>query len=119
MEDSKTTVQQVKQVLDAFVAERDWHQFHSPKNLSMLISAEAAELMEKFLWMENAASHDEITKNRQEIEDELADVIITSFMFANVAKIDISKVIAYKMAKNAQKYPVQKAKGVYTKYTQL
>jgi NTP pyrophosphatase (non-canonical NTP hydrolase) len=67
-------VQQLKDAVRIFIEEPEWQQFHSPKNLSMDIAVEAAELMEKFLWITTEASHKEIEFNRQEIEDEVADV---------------------------------------------
>lgn len=117
--DSTVTIQQLKDQAAQFVYERDWGQFHNPKNLSMAIAAEAAELLEKFLWLDGQASQAEIEKNRQEIEDELADIVIAALMFANGAKIDVARAIAYKMQEIAAKYPVEKAKGRSDKYTNL
>ncbi|MDP3888953.1 MAG: nucleotide pyrophosphohydrolase [bacterium] len=117
--DAQVTFKEIKDFLQNFVQEREWGQFHTPKNVSMKIAIEAAELMEKFNWIESSASYDEVENNRQEIEDELADVMIVALMFANVTKIDVSQAIKTKMAQNAQKYPVEKAKGRSTKYTKL
>src|SRR5437762_13210949 len=105
MQDTRTTVQELKEKMAQFVTERDWNKFHSPKNLSMYISIEAAELMEKFLWVDSAQSHEHAVQKREEIEQELADVIIIACMFANATSIDISGAIERKMALNAQKYP--------------
>jgi NTP pyrophosphatase (non-canonical NTP hydrolase) len=119
MVDETTTIAQLKEMVAAFVHERDWEQYHSPKSLSMNLSVEAAELMEKFLWIDNAESRTEINKNRQEIEDELADVLMSVLCFANAAKIDISKAFNHKLALTAAKYPIEKSKGEHTKYTKL
>jgi dCTP diphosphatase len=119
IKDSTVTIQELKNQMAQFVRDRDWGQFHNPKNLSMAIAAEAAELLEKFLWLDGTASHSELEKNRQEIEDELADIVIAALMFANSAKIDVARAIAYKMQEIAAKYPVEKAKGKCDKYTNL
>ena len=119
MSDERVTLQELKDEMAAFVKEREWNKFHSPKNLSMAIAGEAAELMEKFLWMENQESFDELDKNRQEIEDELADVLIAAICFANASNIDLGKAIAQKIEEVKAKYPVEKSRGRYTKYTKL
>ncbi len=119
MKDKTATVQELKKFCDEFVEERDWKQFHSPKNLSMALAAEAAELMELFLWCESKDSFNEVERQHQDVEDELADVVTVAFMFANACKIDIAQAIEKKMAKNRVKYPVEKSKGNSTKYTKL
>lgn len=119
MADQKTTVQDLKNDMAQFVKEREWEQFHSPKNLSMNIAAEAAELMEKFLWCESQDSFKELQENRSEIEDELADTLIALIAFANAAGIDLSKSFEKKLAEVAAKYPIEKSKGRSTKYTKL
>lgn len=119
--DQNTSLAVLKNRILAFAQERDWEQFHSPKNLSMALAAEAGELMEHFLWASPADSK-EITLNspkRQRIEEELADVIIYALEFANVARVDVAAAIEKKMAANAAKYPVEKAKGRSDKYTEL
>ncbi len=119
--DSATTLAELKQRVLAFARERDWEQFHSPKNLSMALAAEAAELMEHFLWAEPAASQDRAREpaRRREIEDELADVVIYALEFANVTGTDLAAAIETKLAANAKKYPVEKARGRADKYTEL
>lgn len=119
MSDQTTTIEQLKAQVRTFIDERDWLQFHTPKDLSMAISVEASELLEKFLWVDKKQSFEEVDKNRQEVEDELADILITALCFARVANIDISQAVAKKFKLNAQKYPVNKAKGRYTKYNKL
>ena len=95
--DSTTTLQDLKKIAQKFRDERDWQQFHSPKNLSMKISIEAAELMEKFVWLSTEASFQEIENNRQEIEDEMADVFICLVHFCNAANIDMSSAFLNKL----------------------
>lgn len=119
--DSETTLGQIKERVLAFARERDWEQFHSPKNLSMALAAEAGELMEHFLWAEPAKSTAIAAdaSKRSKIADELADVVIYAIEFANVTGIDLAAAIESKMTANARKYPVEKAKGRAEKYTEL
>jgi dCTP diphosphatase len=119
--DSSTTVAEIKDRVLAFARERDWEQFHAPKNLSMALAAEAGELMEHFLWATPEASRTIVTDpvKRKKIEEELADVVIYALEFANMTGIDVAAVIETKMAANAAKYPVEKAKGRSDKYTEL
>jgi NTP pyrophosphatase (non-canonical NTP hydrolase) len=121
MTDATTTVSEIRERVLAFARERDWEQFHSPKNLSMALAAESGELMEHFLWAESKASADVLAdpKKRRAIEDELADVVIYALEFANIGGIDLAKAIEAKLAQNAAKYPVEKAKGRSEKYTEL
>lgn len=119
--DSATTLGELKARVLAFVQERDWEQFHSPKNLSMALAAETGELMEHFLWATPERSH-EIARDaakRAKIAEELADVVIYALEFANMTGLDVAAAIETKMAANAKKYPVEKAKGRSEKYTEL
>ena len=119
--DSTTTVADLKTRVLAFVRERDWEQFHNPKNLCMALAAETGELMEHFLWatpeQAQAIAHD--SAKRVKIADELADVVIYALEFANITGLDLASAIEAKMAANAKKYPVEKAKGRSEKYTEL
>lgn len=119
--DDITTLAQLKEATAKFAREREWEQFHAPKNLSMAIAAEAGELMEHFLWV-SAAESSALSMDhykRSKIEEELADVIILSLQFANMAKIDVASAVSAKITKNAAKYPISKAKGRADKYTEL
>lgn len=117
MQDRATTVEQLKQIAAQFIEEREWNQYHAPKNLSMNLAVEAAELMEKFLWHTTAESFEEVEKNRQEIENELADVLFSILCFANATKVDLSKAFAFKLREIDKKYPIEKVKGKHEKYT--
>lgn len=121
MKDADTHLQEIKDRVLAFAKERDWEQFHAPKNLSMAIAAEAAELMEHFLWQSPEASRSDMEAEnlRSKVEEELADVFIFAIEFANMTSIDIATIIDTKMKRNAEKYPVEKAKGRSVKYTEL
>ncbi|MDP2138323.1 MAG: nucleotide pyrophosphohydrolase [Candidatus Didemnitutus sp.] len=121
MQDATMTVAGLRARVLAFARERDWEQFHSPKNLSMALAAEAGELMEHFLWTESAASNAIVRDpaKRELIADELADVVIYALEFANISDLDLAAAIEAKLAKNAAKYPVEKARGRSDKYTEL
>src|SRR5688572_6226847 len=121
MEDATTTLAELKSRVLAFARERDWEQFHAPKNLSMALAAEAAELMEHFLWatppQSQSIAQDPV--KRVKIAEELADVIIYALEFANTTGLDVASAVEAKMAANAKKYPVEKARGRAEKYTEL
>ena len=121
MTDGKTTVAELRERVLAFVRERDWEQFHSPKNLSMALAAESGELMEHFLWTGSKASLAvaQEPKKRPAIEAELADVVIYALECANICGIDLAAAAGAKMAANAKKYPVEKSRGRADKYTEL
>lgn len=103
----------------AFRDERDWMQFHDPKNLAVSIAIEAAELLEHFQWKDKAQSERHAVENKQAVAEEIADVAIYLLELADNLGIDLEKAIHEKLDKNAQKYPVEKARGVAKKYTEL
>jgi NTP pyrophosphatase (non-canonical NTP hydrolase) len=115
MADATTTVAQLRDAMNHFVAEREWRQFHSPKNLVMALSVEASELMEHFLWIDNETSRTIVQDPAvlEQVADELADVSGVVFALCNALGLDLSDVIARKMAKNVVKYPVEKSRGRY------
>lgn len=119
--DSATTISELKTRILAFARERDWEQFHSPKNLSMALAAESGELMEHFLWAtpEESGVVARNAAKRAKIAEELADVVIYALEFANVTGLDVAAAIEAKMQANALKYPVEKARGNSAKYTEL
>lgn len=119
--DSTTTLAELKTRVLAFARERDWEQFHAPKNLSMALAAEAGELMEHFLWATPEESRTVVADpvKRAKIAEELADVVIYALEFANMTGLDVAAAIEAKMAANAKKYPVEKARGRAEKYTEL
>jgi NTP pyrophosphatase (non-canonical NTP hydrolase) len=103
----------------AFRDERDWAQFHNPKDMAAALAIEASELQEIFLWKTGSAIDATAQKKRAEIEDEVADIAVYLFEFADNQGIDIEAAILSKLEKNAAKYPVEKAKGSSAKYTDL
>ena len=115
MVDQDTTVAALRKLVGSFVDQRDWHQFHSPKNLSMSLAIEAAELMEHFQWIETEASRrvgDEAQK-REAISDELADIMCYVLALANELSIDVATAVRNKMKKNEAKYPAPEFRGRY------
>jgi NTP pyrophosphatase (non-canonical NTP hydrolase) len=115
MPDRTTTVADLRDAWTRFVAAREWNQFHSPKNLVMALACESAELMEHFLWIDNAASHEAVKDpaTRELVADEMADVAGALLALCNALDLDLSDAIARKMAKNELKYPVDKVRGKY------
>ncbi len=113
--DNKTTVQELKTIVENFIRDREWQQFHSPKNLAMAIAVEAAELMDIFKWQTSDATSEglEDAEIRVQTEDELADILVYALAFANRYKIDISSAMRRKMLKNEQKYPSEEFRGRY------
>jgi len=105
--------------LRAFVGEREWDQFHNPKNLAMALIAEAAELVEHFQWLTPEQAERLAPETLAEVEQEMADVLIFLVEIADRLKVDLLAAAARKLALNAQKYPVEKARGKATKYTKL
>jgi dCTP diphosphatase len=115
--DSTITIQQLKDAVNKFVTERDWQQFHSPKNLAMALAIEAAELMEPFRFVSEQESKLIVIDRKQEIMLEVADVMITILCFCNANNIDLADAVMQKLELTIKKYPVEKSKGKNNKYT--
>lgn len=107
---------EINEIIDALIKfrnERDWEQFHNPKDLALAINVEAGELLELFLW-KNAEE-----ANIEKIKEELADVFAFAFLMANKYQLDVKQIILNKIKQNGEKYPVDKAKGTAKKYNEL
>lgn len=117
--DGDTTIAYLREQVRAFVHERDWEQFHNPKDLAGAIAIEAAELMEVFLWMSGAQAAEAACQpgTRRRIEEELADVLILCLSLANRLDLDLAGVFLAKLRANAEKYPAAQARGSAAKYT--
>jgi dCTP diphosphatase len=102
-----------------FAAARDWGQFHSPKNLTMALSVEAAELMEHFLWLTEDESRNLDAATLAKVRDEMGDIQIYLANFADKVGVDLIEAAHEKLEKSALNYPVEKARGRATKYTDL
>lgn len=105
--------EEIVQALLKFRNERDWEQFHNPKDLALAINVEAGELLELYLWKEFSEA------NTEKIKEELADVFAYAFLLAEKYNLDVKQIVLEKISKNAIKYPVDKAKGTAKKYDEL
>ena len=105
--------EEIKEQIHNFTVERDWDQFHNGKDLAMALSIEASELLEAFLW--KAPEDVKIEK----VKEELADVLNYAFLMAHKYDLDIKQIILDKLSRNAEKYPIDKAKGTAKKYSEL
>ena len=116
---SETFTKALSDAVDDFAKERDWEQFHSPKNLSMALMVEAAELAEHFQWLTARQSGELSPERLDEVAEEIADVFIYTLRLASRLDVDIETVAWAKLEKNRRKYPVEKARGTAKKYTEL
>jgi NTP pyrophosphatase (non-canonical NTP hydrolase) len=105
--------EEIIEALLKFRNERDWEQFHNPKDLALAISIEAGELLELYLW-KNAGD-----ANKEKVKEELADIFSFAFLLANKYGFDVKQIVLDKIKSNAEKYPVSKAKGSAKKYNEL
>jgi len=111
-------IEQLNKKLKQFAVERDWEQFHAPKNLAMALIVEAAELVEHFQWLNEQQSYELQEDKRQEVAYELADIFIYSIRLAERLDIDLLETAKQKIAINEKKYPVEKVKSSSKKYTE-
>jgi len=114
---STTDLDTLKNQLREFADARDWNQFHSPKNLAMALSVEAAEIVEHFQWLTEEQSSNLPQKKHDEVEAELADTFIYLIRLADKLDIDLLSATERKIVHNDEKYPVEKARGNATKYS--
>ena len=122
MSDASTPVDplhDLRERLRRFAAERDWDQFHTPKNLAAALSVEAAELLEHFQWLTDAQSCALDPEKKARVAQELADVLLYLVRLADRLDVDLQAAALAKIEHNAAKYPVEKAKGSMRKYTEL
>ncbi len=121
MKDQILNISQFQRQVAEFAKERDWEQFHTPKNLSMALSVEAGELVEIFQWLTPEQSlqvaHNEQLKER--VGEELSDILTYLLRLAAIADIDLPQALHDKFVANAEKYPVEKARGNAKKYTEF
>jgi dCTP diphosphatase len=113
MADHQETIAELRQVVDQFVQERNWAQFHNPKNLSMALAIEAAELMEHFQWLDLDESRTlaDDAERLAAVGEELADVMCYALALANALKLDVADSVRAKMIKNSRKYPAAEFRG--------
>ncbi len=108
-----TEIEEIIQALLQFRNERDWEQFHNAKDLALAINIESSELLEQYLWKSAEDA------NPQKVKEELADILAYAFLLAEKYNFNIKEIILEKIQKNAEKYPVEKAKGSAKKYNEL
>lgn len=113
-----SSLDELRAALRRFAAERDWDQFHSPKNLAMALSVEAAELLEQFQWLTEAESKALDPDRRSRVRQEVADVLLYLVRLADKLDIDLMAAAAEKIAQNAARYPAEKVRGSSKKYTE-
>lgn len=106
-------IKEITQELIKFRNERDWEQFHNPKDLAVAISIESGELLEEFLWKKHEDA------NKESIKEELADIFAYAFLIAEKYNFDVKQIVLEKIKKNGKKYPVDMAKGTAKKYNKL
>ena len=117
--DKDITVEELKNIVKKFCEDRDWDQFHDPKELAIGISTEANELLQIFRFKDKKEMDDlMMSDKKQEVEEELADVVYFALRFAQMNSIDLSTAIEKKIEKNNKKYPVDKVKGCNKKYNE-
>lgn len=110
---------ELRDALRSFAAERDWDQFHAPRNLATALAVEAAELLEPFQWLTDEQSRALAPEARAAVEEELADVLLYLVRLADKLDVDLASAARSKMMRNAAKYPVEKARGSSRKYDAL
>lgn len=109
----------IQRKIVAFRNERNWKQFHNPKDLAISLLLEASEVLEHFQWKSPEEMTAHVANHKDDIAEELADVLYWVLLMAHDLNIDIAEASAQKLAKNARKYPVEKASGNHKKYTEL
>ncbi|MBC7764535.1 nucleotide pyrophosphohydrolase [Microbacteriaceae bacterium] len=114
-DDLKTLQQKIVSFRDA----RDWKQFHNPKDMAISLMLEAGELLEHFQWKNDNEMSSHVNTNKEDVSDELADVMYWVLLMANDLEIDLPKAMQSKLAKNNKKYPIDTASGNHKKYTEL
>lgn len=114
-----SNIENLTQRIINFRDEREWKQFHNPKDVALSLNLEASEVLEHFQWKNGTELDDYISKNKEHIGEELADVLYWVLLMSHDLNIDIGDALSKKMDKNEQKYAVEKAKGNHKKYTEL
>jgi NTP pyrophosphatase (non-canonical NTP hydrolase) len=112
-------VKRIAKRLEDFARERDWEQFHSPKNLAAALSVEAAELLEIFQWLTEEQSRQLPPRSLEKVKEEAADVLLYLIRLADLLRVDLAAAADAKLAANSRKYPVHKARGSSRKYDEL
>lgn len=110
-------IEEISKRLTKFAEDRDWGQYHSPKNLAISLAVEAGELLEVFQWLPENPIYDEIVRHKA--SEEIADILIYAIMLSHKMNIDMENAVLKKIEVNDRKYPIDKAKGIAKKYSEL
>ena len=116
MSDENVSLAELKSAVAAFNLERDWGRYHNPRNLAMALSVEAAELLELYLWCDDAGPQPAVESRGPKVADEMADVLICLLSLADRTGVDLADAVAAKLVRNAEKYPAEKVAGRMEKY---
>ncbi|MED0687950.1 nucleotide pyrophosphohydrolase [Anoxybacillus ayderensis] len=116
LENEVLILKQLQRRIIEFRDERNWKQFHNPKDLAISLSIEAGELLENFQWK---SSEEAIESRLENIKDELADIVIYAFLLSDALEVDLEQIISNKIKKNEEKYPIEKSFGSKKKYNEL
>ena len=119
MTSKQRSFDELQAMIRKFVDDRNWDQFHNPKDLSISLSLEASEVLEHFQWKNDEEMAEHAKNHKNDVGEELADVLYWTLLLANKLDVDLSEVFKAKMQKNEAKYPVEKARGSHKKYTEL
>lgn len=117
--DDATAIGEIRARLRAFNAARDWRRYHSPRNLAMALSVEAGELLELYLWCEDAGPQPPVAAREARVAEEAADVLLSLLNFCEAAGIDLAAAADAKIARNGEKYPVERSAGRLEKWDEL
>ncbi len=113
------SIQTLTEEICHFRDQRDWKQFHNPKEMAVALTAEVGELLQHFVWQNPDQSNRRIMERKKEISEEMADVAILLFEMAELCDVNLAKAMRAKLVRNAEKYPVEKSKGSNKKYNEL
>ena len=116
---TQSDLDELQKLVVAFRDERDWKQFHNPKDMAISLVLESTELLEHFQWKNSEEISQKLSTHHTEISDEVVDVLYWILLIAHDLNIDLSKECKRKLQENGQKYPIHKAKGTHKKYTEL
>lgn len=119
MEKTKLSLEDLQKIIIEFRDKRNWKKFHNPKDLALSLNLEAAEVLEHFQWKNNEELDEYLKKNKEALGQEIIDVIYYCLLLAYETNVDLEQIFSKKMKINNKKYPVKKAKGKHTKYTEL
>jgi dCTP diphosphatase len=118
MTDSNEVIRKMQERIVTFNTERDWNQFHTPKDLALSLVLESAEVLEHFQWKNEAEMRDHLKKHKDDVGEELCDSLYWILLMAHYFDVDLTQAFEKKMQKNEKKYPIEKAKGSHKKYTE-